>query len=123
MTLQDLRQYKSIQAEKNRIAQRLNKLRLELAEAESEELKQKIKELYTTLENIHKQQIAKELEITKMLESIQDYQVRISVELHYIDGYSWNKVADVIGGGNTDDGCRKYVSRYFKKLSDMTQTN
>lgn len=116
MTLQDLRQYKSISAETERITRRLNKLRLELAEAESEELKQEIKSLYATLENIHKQQIAKELEITKMLESIKDNQVRISIQLHYIDGYSWNAVAKEIGGNNTDEACRKYVSRYFQKL-------
>ena len=122
MTLQDLRQYPSIKAEINRLSRRLNLLRLELAAAESEEIKAEIKKLYATLETLHKQQLAKEIEITTQIAQIKDAQVRLSVQLHYIDGLSWNEVANEIGGGNTDDACRKYVNRYFKKLSDMSVT-
>ena len=122
MTLQDLRQYNSIHAEKNRISKRLETLRLELAEAENEEIKADIKTLYSTLESLHKKQLTKELEITKQIEQIQDVQIRVLIELHYIDGLSWNMVANKIGGGNTEDSCRKRVTRYFKKLSDMSVT-
>lgn len=115
MTLQDLRQYPSLKAEIKRLSRRLNKLRLELASAENEEIKAEIKELYNTLQDLHKKQIAKELEITKAIEQINDAQVRISIQLHYIDGYTWNKVADEIGGNNTENSCRQYVSRYFNK--------
>lgn len=122
MTLQDLRQYPSLKAEIKRLSRRLNELRLEFATTESEETKKQIKELYSTLETIHKEQLVKEHELTKQIAQITDTQARISIQLHYIDGLSWNDVADEIGGGNTDTGCRKYVSRYLKKLSDMSHT-
>lgn len=122
MTLQDLRQYPSLKAEIKRLSRRLDRLRLELANTENEEIKQDIKELYTTLENLHKKQLVKELELTKQIAQITDVQVRVSIQLHYIDGFSWNDVADRIGGGNTDTSCRKYVSRYLQKLSDMSHT-
>lgn len=115
MTLQDLRQFPCLKAEIKRLSRRLDKLRLELANTDSEEIKAAIRELYAELESLHKKQLAKELEITKRLEQINDAQVRTSVQLHYIDGYTWNRVADEIGGGNTEDSCRQYVSRYFKE--------
>ena len=116
MTLQDLRQFPCIKAEIKRLSRRLNKLRLELANTDDEETKANISALYATLESLHRKQLAKELEITKTLEQISDTQVRVSVQLHYIDGYTWNRVADEIGGGNTEDSCRQYVSRYFKSV-------
>lgn len=121
MTLQDLRQYRCITAETRRLSRRLNNLRLELATASNKDTQAKIKELYSTLETLHKKQLAKELEITKQLTQINDVQVRTSVQLHYIDGYSWNEVAREIGGGNSDNSCKQYVSRYFRKLSHMSQ--
>jgi septation ring formation regulator EzrA len=116
MTLQDLRQYPSLKAEIKRLDRRLHELRLELANDENISLKNDIAELYATLEKLHKRQLMKEAVITKWLETIDDAQVRLSVQLHYIDGYTWNEVADEIGGGNTEDSCRKYVSRYFHKV-------
>ena len=121
MTMQDLRQYSSMRAEIERLSRRLNELRLELAQETDAEKEKSIKALYMRLESLHKQQLKKELEITKQLEQINDTQVRISVQLHYIDGYTWNEIATKIGGGNTEDSCRKYVSRYFYNLSDMSQ--
>lgn len=116
MTLQDLRQYPSLKAEIKRLDRRLNELRLELASNDSAKLEKDIAELYTALEKLHKKQLIKEAEITKWLETIDDAQVRLSVQLHYIDGYTWNEVADEIGGGNTENSCRKYVSRYLNKV-------
>lgn len=114
MTLQDLRQYPSTKAEINRLSRRLNELRLELAAAENEKLKAEIKELYAELEKLHIQQIAKELEITKFIQRLNDTQLRVSIQLHFIDGYTWNEVAAKIGGGNTEDSCRQYVRRKLK---------
>lgn len=114
MTVQDLRQYSSMRAEIQRLSRRLNELRLELAEEQSEETTKAISKLYIELDSLHRQQLMKELEITRQLEQIDDAQVRLSIQLHYIDGFTWNEVANEIGGGNTEAACKQYVSRYFK---------
>lgn len=120
MTLQALREYSSMRAEIERLSRRLNELRLELAEVNNAETTKAISALYVQLDTLHRLQLTKELEITRQLEQIEDAQVRLSIQLHYIDGLTWNEVADEIGGGNTETACRKYVSRYFKKLSDKS---
>ena len=121
MTLQDLREYPSLKAEIERLSRRLNELRLELAEEQDTKTAKALSKLYVQLENLHRQQLMKELEITMQLKQIEDAQVRVSIQLHYIDGLTWNDVANEIGGGNTEDSCRKYASRYIEKLSDMSQ--
>ncbi len=120
--INNLKQFNSIRVEKRRISRRMNELRLKMNGKENKQVKQ-VKELYKELKTLEKKQIAAELEITRILASIDDAQVRLSVEMHYIDGCTWNEVADAIGGNNTEDSCRKYVQRYFKKLSDMSQNN
>lgn len=121
MTLQAIREYPSLKAEIQRLSRRLNELRLELAEEQTEETQKAISKLYIELDNMHRVDLMKELEITKQLNQIEDAQVRLSIQLHYIDGFTWNEVANEIGGGNTDAACRKYVSRYFEKTSDKSQ--
>lgn len=121
MTMQTLKQYSSMRAEIQRLSRRLNELRLELAEEQTEATTKAVSALYVQLDNLHRVQLMKELEITRQLEQIEDAQVRLSIQLHYIDGLTWNEVANEIGGGNTESGCRKYVSRYFERLSYMSQ--
>lgn len=120
MTMQDLRQYSSMRAEIQRLSSRLEALRLELAKEQSDETAKAISKLYIELDKLHREQLVKEHAITKCLEQIEDVQVRLSIQMHYIDGATWNDVADAIGGGNTETSCRKYVSRYLKKLSYMS---
>lgn len=115
MTLQDLRQFRSIRAESKRISRRLHELRLDMATAQDAEHTKAMSELYKELESLHKKQVAAELEIMRRVASIEDARARLSIEMHYIDGRSWNEVADAIGGGNTEDGCRMYVTRYVEK--------
>jgi DNA-directed RNA polymerase specialized sigma24 family protein len=110
-----------MRAETERLSRRLNELRLELAEDKSEETQKAVSALYVQIEALHRRQLVKEHEITKQLAQIEDAQVRTSIQLHYIDGYTWNDVADILGGNNTEDSCKKYVSRYFKKLSYKSQ--
>lgn len=120
MTMQDLRQYSSMRAETQRLSSRLEALRLELAKEQSEETQKAISKLYIEIDKLHREQLVKEHEITKQIKQIKDAQVRLSIQMHYIDGATWNDVADAIGGGNTETSCRKYVSRYLKKLSYMS---
>ena len=112
-----------MRAETQRLSSRLEALRLELAEEKDEATTKLMSKLYVELEKQHREQLAKELSITRFIKSIQDAQVRASIEMHYIDGATWNEVADAIGGGNTETSCRKYVSRYLKKLSYKSQQN
>lgn len=114
MTMQDLRQISSMRAEIQRLSSRLEALRLELAEEKDEATTKAISALYVQVEALHRRQLIKEHEITKRIEQINDAQVRTSIQLHYIDGYTWNEVADKIGGNNTEDSVKKRVSRYFK---------
>ena len=121
MTMQDLRQYSSMRAEIQRLSSRLEALRLELAKEQSEETQKAISKLYIEIDKLHREQLVKEHEITKQIKQIKDAQVRLSIQMHYIDGATWKEVADKIGGGKTETSCRKYVSRYLKKLSYMSQ--
>lgn len=121
MTMQDLRQYSSMRAETQRLSSRLEALRLELAKEQSEETQKAISKLYIEIDKLHRERLVKEHEITKQIKQIKDAQVRLSIQMHYIDGATWNEVADKIGGGNTETSCRKYVSRYLKKLSHMSR--
>ena len=122
MTLQDLRQFRSIRAEVRRISERMETLRKVTATTEDEKALETIKELYKELEAHHRALYAKELETTRQIELINDAQVRLSIEMHYIDGKTWNEVADAIGGGNTEAACKMYVRRYFEKPLHMLQT-
>lgn len=54
-----------------------------------------------------------EAEIEQFIDNINDSRVRRIVEFKYIKGYSWQKVARLIGGNNTGDSCRKAVMRYL----------
>ena len=46
--------------------------------------------------------------------SISDSHIRRIVNLRVIDGYSWVKVAHMMGGGNTEDGVRMAFERFIK---------
>ncbi len=59
------------------------------------------------------------LEVTNdamdFIESIEDSRMRMIVTYRFIEGYSWNKVADCIGGDNTEDSVRKAFTRFMEK--------
>ncbi len=59
------------------------------------------------------------LEITNdamdFIESIEDSRMRMIVTYRFIENYSWGKVADAIGGGNTEDCVRKAFNRFMEK--------
>lgn len=49
------------------------------------------------------------------IDGVADPHIQRMLELKYIDGYSWTKVALTIGGGNTSDGVRMACKRYVEK--------
>ena len=52
-------------------------------------------------------------EIEKFIRTIQDSHIRNIVRLRVVEGKTWNEVADVIGGGNTEDSVKKAFHRFL----------
>lgn len=48
------------------------------------------------------------------IESIEDSRMRMIVTYRFIENYSWNQVADAIGGGNTEDSVKKAFYRFME---------
>ena len=51
--------------------------------------------------------------VEKFIASITDSHMRRIVNLRVINGMSWNEVADIMGGGNTEDSVRKAFDRFI----------
>lgn len=63
-------------------------------------------------------------EVEEFLSSIDDSIVRQIVHFRYVEGMSWNRVADRIGGYNTEGSVKMMFKRYFEgKKSDNLVTN
>lgn len=54
-------------------------------------------------------------QVEEFIAGINDSHIRRIINLRVIDGLPWNKVADRIGGGNTDDSVRKTFDRFMEK--------
>ena len=55
------------------------------------------------------------LKIERFLNTVNDSYIRRIITFRYIDHMPWNRVADRIGGGNTEDSVRKALDRYLEK--------
>ena len=54
-----------------------------------------------------------ELRAMSYISDICDSQLRTIFLMRFLKGYSWVKIANEIGGGNTADGIRMQVTRYL----------
>ena len=54
-------------------------------------------------------------EVEEFIASVKDSHMRRIISLRVVDGLSWNKVADCIGGGNTEDSIRMSFNRFMEK--------
>ena len=54
-------------------------------------------------------------QVEEFIASVNDSRMRRIINLRFIEGMSWNKVADHIGGGNTEDSVRKAFVRFMEK--------
>lgn len=54
-------------------------------------------------------------QVEEFITSIEDSRMRRIVTLRFVDNLSWGKVADRIGGGNTEDSVKKSFYRYMEK--------
>lgn len=55
-------------------------------------------------------------ETNEFIERIEDSLVRQVISLRYINGLTWNQVADGIGGECTEESVRKLCERYLEKM-------
>ena len=62
---------------------------------------------FKILENIN--------EIEKFISEINDSQVRRIINLRIINRLTWGRVAEKIGGGNTEDSVKKIFYRFMEK--------
>lgn len=53
--------------------------------------------------------------VEEFIASVDDSRMRRIINLRFIEGLSWNKVADRIGGGNTEDSVRKAFDRFIER--------
>ena len=54
-------------------------------------------------------------QVEEFIISIKDSHIRRIVNLRVVDGLSWNKVADRIGGGNTEGSVKMAFQRFMEK--------
>lgn len=55
-------------------------------------------------------------EADEFLDSIKDVHTRTIIQLRYVEGCSWNEIAQKIGGNNTADGVRMSAKRFLRKM-------
>lgn len=111
MTAKELKNLRALKYEIKRDSERLNLLK----EHEGTE------ELRKELSEHNKKSILLETKLTKEIDEIPDANIRTAIKRYYLDGYTWDEVAGYIGGGNTEDSCKKMVSRYI--LSHMSHNS
>lgn len=68
-----------------------------------------------TLTNLEMELLETLNKVEEFIASIDDSRIRRIINLRFIEGLSWNKVADRIGGGNTEDSVRKAFTRFMEK--------
>ena len=54
-------------------------------------------------------------EVEAFIASVKDSHMRRIISLRVVDGLSWNKVADYIGGGNTEGSVKMSFQRFMEK--------
>lgn len=54
-------------------------------------------------------------QVEEFIASVEDSRMRRIITLRFIDNLSWNRVADHIGGGNTEDSVKKSFYRFMEK--------
>lgn len=77
----------------------------------NKKLNEEIKKLESRYENL----LQVTDEVLDFIESIDDSHMRMIITYRVIENYSWNKVADHMGGGNTEDSVKKAFYRFMEK--------
>lgn len=67
-----------------------------------------------TLTNLEMELLETLNKVEEFIASLEDSRMRRIINLRFIEGLSWNKVADRIGGGNTEDSIKKAFYRFME---------
>ena len=68
-----------------------------------------------TLANLELELLETLNQVEEFIASVDDSRMRRIITLRFIDNLSWNKVANHIGGGNTEDCVKKSFYRFMEK--------
>lgn len=68
----------------------------------------------STLEQLEFDLLQKTSEVEEFIANLDDSRMRRIINLRFIENLSWNKVADNIGGGNTEDSVRMMFNRFME---------
>lgn len=74
-----------------------------------------IADLKGIIEAKHKQCLYERSRIERYISGLEDSLLRQIFTYRFVNGLPWRQVAACIGGGNTEDGCRKAVQRYLER--------
>ena len=74
-----------------------------------------IADLRGIIEAKHQQCLYERSRLERYIAGIDDSLLRQIFTYRFINGLPWHQVAACIGGGNTEDGCRKAVKRYLER--------
>lgn len=69
----------------------------------------------STLELLEFDLLQKTNEVEEFIASIDDSRMRRIINLRFIENLSWNRVADHIGGGNTEGSIKMAFQRFMEK--------
>jgi hypothetical protein len=53
--------------------------------------------------------------LNRFINGVEDAHMRAILTLRFVNGLSWEQVAESVGGGNTVAGVRKSVYRFLRK--------
>ncbi len=80
-----------------------------------------IADLQDDIDHLNEQITAKRNEVQVFVSTIQNAQTRMVFRLRFLRGLTWEEVAIVLGGRNTEDGVKKICYRYLDALSVNAQ--
>lgn len=69
------------------------------------------------LRRLEEQIIVKINEIEEFMNSVSNSRIRLIIRLRFLNGLKWEEVARQMGGGNTEDTCRKILDLYLERES------
>ena len=129
MTLKELSQLYYLNREIEMDRRRLRELERETIPAQSTERKKidggradvvglqaaEIADLRGIIEAKHQQCLYERSRLERYISGIDDSLLRQIFTYRFVNGLSWRQVAACVGGGNTDDACRKAVRRYLER--------
>ena len=78
-------------------------------------IKAELQDVENLIELKLEQQVCEYNRLNRFIQSVDDSLIRQILELRYIEGFKWNKVAIVIGGNNTEDSVKQACHRYITK--------